>query len=64
MRVAVLRSREEFLSGVASAFSRDDHADPERIAEIVFSVLAKHVADGETKKVKSVLPKEIRELWA
>jgi len=59
-----VRSKEEFLSSLASAFSRDELSDPERIAAIVFRVLARHVSDGESEKVKSVLPKEIRELWA
>jgi uncharacterized protein (DUF2267 family) len=58
-----VRSKDEFLSSLASAFSRDDFADPERIAEIVFGVLSRHVSDGEIDKVRSILPKEIRELW-
>jgi len=59
-----VRSRDEFLSSVASAFASDVFADPERIAQIVFGVLERHVSGGEAAKVKSVLPKEIRELWA
>ena len=58
-----VRSKDEFLSSLASAFSGDTFADPEQIAQIVFGVLARHVSDGEGAKVKSVLPKEIRELW-
>jgi uncharacterized protein (DUF2267 family) len=59
-----VRSKDEFLSSLASAFSMDEEADPERLAEIVFRVLARHVGDGESNKIKSVLPKDIRELWA
>ena len=59
-----VRSKDEFLSSLASAFSMDEEADPERLAEIVFRVLARHVGDGESDKIKSVLPKDIRELWA
>lgn len=58
-----VRSKDEFLSSLATAFASDTFADPERIAQIVFGVLARHLSDGECMKVKSVLPREIRELW-
>lgn len=59
-----VRSKDEFLSSLATAFASDTFSDPEGIARIVFGVLTRHLSNGECTKVKGVLPKEIRELWS
>ncbi len=38
--------------------------DAERVARIVFDVVTRHVAPGETEKVVRLLPREVRALWS
>ena len=57
------RHKEQFLAHIEQAFRRDDRIDPERVARAVFTVLAKHVTEGEIKDVKYVLPAEMWDLW-
>jgi uncharacterized protein (DUF2267 family) len=42
---------------------RADTVAPERVADAVFSVLARRVADREIEDVQQVLPADIRDLW-
>ena len=58
------RKKAEFLAHVAEAYRDDPETDPERVAQAVFQVLAKHVTPGEIDDVKQLLPPEIRSLWA
>jgi uncharacterized protein (DUF2267 family) len=57
------RSKEEFLTHIASAVHDDAGTDPEQIARAVFRVLTKHVATRELERVKHHLPEELRSLW-
>lgn len=57
-------TQNEFLVHVTEAFLLDPDAQSKEIAEAVFRVLARHISAGEVDKVKSTLPKGIRELWS
>ncbi|MDB6091523.1 MAG: hypothetical protein JWN85_4307 [Gammaproteobacteria bacterium] len=57
------RSEEEFLAHIARHFQNDEAVDPEQVARAVFTVLAKHVSEGEVEDVLQVLPKTLRRLW-
>jgi uncharacterized protein (DUF2267 family) len=57
------RTQDQFLTHVTEAFLFDVDADSRQIASAVFIVLSRHVTEGEVKKIKSVLPEGIRELW-
>lgn len=57
------RSRDEFLDRVGKDFSEIDYNDPETAAKAVFTVLGRHVSEGEINKVRHMLPDDVRELW-
>jgi uncharacterized protein (DUF2267 family) len=57
------RHKEEFLAHISAAFRRDPQVDAEQVARAVFTVLAEHIDPGEARKVMSVLPHELRDLW-
>jgi uncharacterized protein (DUF2267 family) len=57
------RHKEEFLAPIAAAFWRDPEADAEQVARAVFAVLAEQIDPGEVRKVMSVLPRDLRDLW-
>jgi uncharacterized protein (DUF2267 family) len=57
------RHKEDFLQHVSDAFKDDVTANAQRITRAVFRVVAKHVSPGEIEDIKSILPKELRELW-
>lgn len=57
------RHKEEFLAHVAAAFRDDASADPEKVTQAIFKVLAQHVTAGEIASVKQSLPTELRSLW-
>jgi uncharacterized protein (DUF2267 family) len=58
-----IRSREEFLARVDAHFGKASPVAPEDAVRAVFGVLGNHVAPGEIRDVKSVLPQDIRTLW-
>jgi uncharacterized protein (DUF2267 family) len=58
-----VRQKEQFLARIEEQFRGDDRIDPEQVARVVFTVLAKRVSEGEIEDVKHVLPAEIRDLW-
>lgn len=58
-----IRSREEFLQQISSGLVSAGPNDPARIAAAVFSVLERHVSDGEIEDVRHNLPEELRHLW-
>ncbi|MFB3925652.1 MAG: DUF2267 domain-containing protein [Syntrophales bacterium] len=58
-----LRTRKEFLDQIAEYFPRDPEMDPERVARAVFSVLGKRISGDGIDEIKSMLPRDIRELW-
>jgi uncharacterized protein (DUF2267 family) len=57
------RSKAQFLDRIRQEFRGDRSIDPEQVARVVFTVLAKHVSAGEIEDVKDILPDEIRDLW-
>lgn len=57
------RHKSEFLDHIAKAFCNDDTVDPERVMRGFLKVLARHISEGETAKVKTLLPKSLQELW-
>lgn len=57
-------TQDQFLVHVTEAFLHDTDANSKAIAEAVFRVMARHISDGEVDKIRSALPKGIRELWA
>lgn len=57
------RSEEEFIAHIQDAFKFDYENDPRDITLAVFTVLSKHVSEGEIADVKATLPKSIRKLW-
>jgi uncharacterized protein (DUF2267 family) len=57
------RHKEDFLAHITTAFRRDPQVDAEQVARAVFTVLAEHIDPGEVRKVMSVLPHELRDLW-
>lgn len=58
-----LRSRQDFLARVSETLDPAASVDPEDATRAVFSVLAKHVPEGEVKHVKQMVPHEIRDLF-
>lgn len=57
------RTKACFLEHIAQAYPKKLEADPQRIVEVVFEVLANHLSPGEVEHVKQMLPAEIRLLW-
>lgn len=58
-----LRTREQFLDEVGSRYELDEPGDPEVLCRAVFNVLGNHVSDGETNKVRRMLPEDIADLF-
>jgi uncharacterized protein (DUF2267 family) len=54
-----IRSRDEFLSGIAGRLAMN----AEKAARAVFRILEDHVSAGEIRDVMQVLPEDIRALW-
>jgi uncharacterized protein (DUF2267 family) len=57
------RHKDEFLARIRGELRNNDPTDTEQLARAVFSVLGRHVTEGEVEDVKRVLPEEIRTLW-
>jgi uncharacterized protein (DUF2267 family) len=57
------RHLDQFLSRIVESMRGDERVNPKEIAEGVFAVLARRIAEGEIEDVKHVLPAEIRSLW-
>ena len=58
-----VRSKDEFLAGLRSAFSEDPDFDAEAAFREVISVMKFHITAGEIKGVRRVMPGKIRALW-
>ncbi|MFP4415787.1 MAG: DUF2267 domain-containing protein [Chitinispirillaceae bacterium] len=56
-------SREEFLTRIRSYFKDDLQIDAEPIVRAVFTMLDKKISEGETKKLKQMLPAQILAFW-
>ena len=57
-----VRNKKEFIGIVADRLM--GNYPPEDAARAVFKVIENSVTAGEVEDIKSVLPAEIRELWA
>ena len=58
------RSDTEFVVELSRAFDFfDDDYTPKWIVSAVFDLLTEKISEGEIQKVKSCLPRQIRELW-
>jgi len=55
--------KDEFLSSIREQFVGGPTIDTEKIAQAVFRVLDKHIADGEIEDIKAVLPHDLKEFW-
>ena len=55
--------KDEFLSNIRQQFVSEPDMDAERVAQAVFRVIDKHVAEGEVEDVKDALPHDLREFW-
>lgn len=58
-----VRSVDEFLSGLRSAFSEDSDFDAEAAFREVISVMKLHISAGEIEDVRRTMPKELKVLW-
>ncbi|MFN3919310.1 MAG: DUF2267 domain-containing protein [Methylohalobius sp.] len=59
-----IRSKDEFLDLIRQDFSQEPEVDAAKIARAVFSVLERHISEGEAKEILHSLPKQIREIFA
>lgn len=57
------RQRQEFLDRVQKIFARNQGDELEKAVGAVFRVIERHVPEGEVKKIREQLPKDIRTLW-
>jgi uncharacterized protein (DUF2267 family) len=58
-----LRHKEAFLGIVAIALEDIGPIDPENVTRAVLAVLERHIAPGEIKDVRSLLPSYLHDLW-
>ena len=59
-----VRDKDEFLTQLRQELSHDElGARVEDVARATFKVLARHISEGEAKKISGALPKALRELW-
>ena len=57
-------SAEEFIEEVAEWLSDTRPVDPKEAIAAVFTVLDRHLSEGQVAKVRQALPKSIRGLWS
>ncbi len=56
--------RQSFLDAVRRELrAHEELGDAERVAQVVFAILDKHLAIGQIEHVIDNLPKEVRRLW-
>lgn len=58
----VVRTREEFLSGLQEAFLTDSEVEADDAARAVLAVMHRHITEGQMRHVIDSLPGEIAEL--
>jgi len=63
VKPAKVRSVDEFLSDLRSAFSEDSDFDAEAAFREVISVMKLHISAGEIEDVRRTMPKELKVLW-
>ena len=57
------RDREAFLQRVSAELEDAGHANPEEATRAVFTVLNRHIDEGEARHTREMLPQDIRALW-
>ena len=57
------RKKEEFLAHVKQNYPLGELLDVQRVIQAVFSVLSRHVTQGEIDDVRSNLPRDFQDLW-
>lgn len=57
------RSRDEFFQRLMSEYGGSEELSPQQMARGTFEMLNRHVSHGELAEVKSMLPKDVRNLW-
>src|SRR5215210_5675021 len=57
------KSRDEFIREVHVALSDTRPVNPDHAIRCVFGVLARHVSEGQIRKICDALPHGMRQLW-
>lgn len=57
------RKLDDFLARVNDGLQGSRPTNAQRAVRAVFGVIGRHVSEGETEKLKHVMPGEIRALW-
>ena len=55
--------KDEFLSNIGEQFVGDPTIDTEKMAQAMFRMLDKYIADGEIEDIKAILPHDLKEFW-
>ena len=58
-----VRSKDEFLARLRSAFSEDPDFDAEAAFREVISVMKFHISAGEIEHIRRAMPEKIRAFW-
>lgn len=58
-----LRSREEFLEHVSQALWNTRPVNVANAVQVVFRTITNHVTEGQVRKVRDSLPKDLQSLW-
>jgi len=58
-----LRSRDEFLEHVGQALRNIRPVNTQDAVRVVFRTISNHVTEGQVRKVRDSLPKDIATLW-
>ena len=56
------RHWDQFVAHVSESFALDTEVNPTEITRAVLKILCRHIADGEARSLKRVLPEQIRDL--
>jgi len=57
------RGLDHFLDSVGNELQSPTDPDPRTACEAVFALLAEHVTAGELHDIRSMLPKDMQQLW-
>lgn len=58
------KSLEEFCGEVGEWLQDTRPVDPRLAVSTVFTVLSRHVPDGQIRKIQDALPRDLREFWS
>ena len=57
------RSRNEFIHEVAESLNGTRPVNPDQAIRCVFGLLARHISEGQVRKICDSLPKSVRQMW-